>query len=76
MRAARSLVDADHRRLVRPSDSWREPAAVDGLDDAATHLDATQAQPQPQVADAVGQPKSFVVSGDPNVRQLETSVPV
>jgi integrase len=34
--------------------------AVDGLDDAPTHLDATQAQPHPQIADAADHPKSFV----------------
>jgi hypothetical protein len=48
-------------------------AAEDGLDDVPTHLDATPAQPHPQSADAVDQPKSFVLSGDPNVRQLEPS---
>jgi integrase len=39
--------------------------AVDGLDDAPTHLDATQAQPHPQIADAGDHPKSFVRSGEP-----------
>ncbi len=45
-------------------------AAVDGLDDRAAHPDATQAQPEPQIATLVEEQKSFVKS-DPKVRQLE-----
>ena len=39
--------------------------AVDGLDDAPAHLDATQAQPESENAPAGDQPKSFVLSGEP-----------
>jgi integrase len=46
-------------------------AAVDRLDDAPTHLSGSQADPEPEDASAGDQPKSFVLSGDPNIHQLE-----
>jgi hypothetical protein len=46
-------------------------AAVDGLDDRAAHPDATQAQPEPQIATLVEEQKSFVKGGEPKFRELE-----
>jgi hypothetical protein len=46
-------------------------AAVDRLDDALTQPSASQTHPEPEGASAGAQPKSFVLSGDPNVRELE-----
>jgi hypothetical protein len=50
--------------------------AVDRLDDAPTHLDATRAQPHPQNADAGDQPKSSVLNGEPRWNRTLKSVTV
>ena len=46
-------------------------AAVDRLDEVPTQRSASQAHPELEDASAGDQSKSFVLSGDPNLRQLE-----